>query len=131
MPTTWSRCGARCSSRAIPYKYIDLPLSNFTSASYDRLTHQGKTVGLNMFSGYSYNERSMLSLGIVDPDIQLGNEVKLLWGEERRRYEEAHRRAPQADRDPRHRQPGAVREAGAGDLPRGLAHQGHGLSFRC
>src|SRR5687767_12219141 len=65
-----------------PYKYIDLPLSNFTSASYDRLTHQGKTVGLNMFSGYSYNERSMLSLGIVDPDIQMGNEVKLLWGEE-------------------------------------------------
>src|SRR5687767_10810724 len=65
-----------------PYKYIDLPLSNFTSATYDRLTHQGKTVGLNMFSGYSYNERSMLSLGIVDPDIQLGNEVKLLWGEE-------------------------------------------------
>jgi vanillate/3-O-methylgallate O-demethylase len=65
-----------------PYKYIDLPLSNFTSASYDRLTNQGNTVGLNMFSGYSYNERSMLSLGIVDPDIQLGNEVKLLWGEE-------------------------------------------------
>jgi vanillate/3-O-methylgallate O-demethylase len=65
-----------------PYKYIDLPLSNFTSATYDRLTHQGKTVGLNMFSGYSYNERSMLSLGIVDADIQLGNEVKLLWGEE-------------------------------------------------
>src|SRR5258706_3258604 len=65
-----------------PYKYIDLPLSNYTSASYDRLTHQGKTVGLSMFAGYSYNERSMLSLGIVDPDVQLGNEVKLLWGEE-------------------------------------------------
>jgi vanillate/3-O-methylgallate O-demethylase len=64
------------------YKYIDLPLSNYTSASYDRLTHQGKTVGMNMFSGYSYNERSMLSLAIVDPDIQLGNEVKLHWGEE-------------------------------------------------
>jgi vanillate/3-O-methylgallate O-demethylase len=65
-----------------PYKFLDLPLSNYTSASYDRLTHQGKTVGLNMFTGYSYNERSMLSLAIVDPDIQLGNEVKLLWGEE-------------------------------------------------
>ena len=37
---------------------------------------------MNMFSGYSYNERSMLSLGIVDPDIQLGNEVKLVRGEE-------------------------------------------------
>ena len=35
-----------------------------------------------MFTGYSYNERSMLSLGIVDPDIELGNEVTLVWGEE-------------------------------------------------
>ena len=26
----------------------------------------GKTVGLSMFSGFSYNERSMLSLGVVD-----------------------------------------------------------------
>jgi vanillate/3-O-methylgallate O-demethylase len=65
-----------------PYKYIDLPLSNYTSASYDNVTRGGKTVGLSMFAGYSYNERSMLSLGIVDPDIELGTELKLLWGEE-------------------------------------------------
>jgi vanillate/3-O-methylgallate O-demethylase len=65
-----------------PYKYIDLPLSNYTSASYDRIMHRGKPAGLSMFAGYSYNERSMLSLGIVDPDIQLGNEVTLVWGEE-------------------------------------------------
>jgi vanillate/3-O-methylgallate O-demethylase len=65
-----------------PFKYIDLPLSNYTSASYDRLTKDGKTVGLSMFAGYSYNERSMLSLGIVDPDIALGTELKLVWGEE-------------------------------------------------
>jgi vanillate/3-O-methylgallate O-demethylase len=65
-----------------PYKYIDLPLSNYTSASYDRITRGGKTVGLSMFAGYSYNERSMLSLGIVEPDIELGTELKLLWGEE-------------------------------------------------
>jgi vanillate/3-O-methylgallate O-demethylase len=64
------------------YKYIDLPLSNYTSASYDKLTNGGKTVGISMFSGYSYNERSMLSLGVVDPDIQIGNEVTLVWGEE-------------------------------------------------
>ena len=64
------------------YKYIDLPLSNYTSASYDKVTNGGKTVGISMFSGYSYNERSMLSLGIVDPDIQIGNEVTLVWGEE-------------------------------------------------
>ena len=65
-----------------PYKYLDVPLSNYTSASYDRILHAGQRVGLSMFAGYSYNERSMLSLGVVDPDIELGNEVKLVWGEE-------------------------------------------------
>ena len=65
-----------------PYKYIDLPLSNYTSASYDKLLKGGKTVGVSMFAGYSYNERSMLSLGVVDPDIELGTELKLFWGEE-------------------------------------------------
>src|SRR6476646_8099073 len=65
-----------------PYKYIDLPLSNYTSASYDKVLLGGKQVGLNMFSGYSYNERSMLSLGIVDADVPLGAEVRILWGEE-------------------------------------------------
>jgi vanillate/3-O-methylgallate O-demethylase len=64
------------------YKYIDLPLSNYTSASYDKLTNHGKLVGVSMFAGYSYNERSMLSLGVVDPDIEVGNEVTLTWGEE-------------------------------------------------
>ncbi len=34
-----------------------------------------------MFGGYSYNERSMLSLGIVNPDIEIGAEVKIVWGE--------------------------------------------------
>jgi vanillate/3-O-methylgallate O-demethylase len=64
------------------YKYIDLPLSNYASASYDKVMHDGKTVGLSMFSGYSYNERSMLSLGVVDPDVAIGNPVTLVWGEE-------------------------------------------------
>ena len=64
------------------YKYIDLPLSNYASASYDKVMNAGKMVGVSMFSGYSYNERSMLSLGVVDPDIEIGNEVTLVWGEE-------------------------------------------------
>jgi vanillate/3-O-methylgallate O-demethylase len=63
------------------YKYIDLPLSNYASASYDKVTHHGKTVGFSMFGGYSYNERSMLSLGVVDPEIEIGTEVELVWGE--------------------------------------------------
>jgi vanillate/3-O-methylgallate O-demethylase len=63
------------------YKYIDLPLSNYASASYDRVLSGGKTVGFSMFSGYSYNERAMLSLGIVDPDVEVGAEVNIVWGE--------------------------------------------------
>ncbi|HKV05014.1 MAG TPA: hypothetical protein VJO53_07905 [Candidatus Acidoferrales bacterium] len=64
------------------YKYIDLPLSNYASASYDKVMKGGKIVGVSMFSGYSFNEKSMLSLGAVDPDIEIGNELTLVWGEE-------------------------------------------------
>jgi vanillate/3-O-methylgallate O-demethylase len=64
------------------YKYIDLPLSNYASASYDKVLIGGKLAGLSMFSGYSYNEGSMLSLGIVEHDVQIGTEVTLVWGEE-------------------------------------------------
>jgi vanillate/3-O-methylgallate O-demethylase len=63
------------------YKYIDLPLSNYASASYDKVTMGAKTVGFSMFAGYSYNERSMLSLGMVDPDISIGDVLTLVWGE--------------------------------------------------
>ena len=35
-----------------------------------------------MFAGYSYNERTALSLGIVDPDIETGEFLTLVWGEE-------------------------------------------------
>ena len=64
------------------YKYIDLPLSNYASSSYDQVLSGGKMVGVSMFSGYSYNERSMLSLSTLDPEIEIGTEVTLLWGEE-------------------------------------------------
>ena len=65
-----------------PVKYIDLPLSNYSTWPYDRLMHGDEVVGFSMFSGYSYNERSMLSLGMVDVDIPIGSELVLVWGEE-------------------------------------------------
>ena len=64
------------------FKYIELPLSNYASSSYDMVNKGGTTVGFSMFSGYSYNEQSMLSLGVVNPDIQVGDELTLVWGEE-------------------------------------------------
>jgi len=65
-----------------PAKYIDLPLSNYATWPYDRVTANDETVGISTFSGYSFNERSMLSLAIVDDDVAPGNEVVLHWGEE-------------------------------------------------
>ena len=64
-----------------PYKFIDLPLSNYASASYDGVLSHGKVTGFSMFTGYSYNERTMLSLGVVDADIEIGTEVSIVWGE--------------------------------------------------
>jgi len=64
------------------YKFFDLPLANYASASYDRVVMGGKTVGFSMFGGYSYNERTALSLGVVDPAINVGDVLTLVWGEE-------------------------------------------------
>lgn len=63
-------------------KYIDLPLSNYSTWPYDRVMAGDEVVGLSTFSGYSYNERSMLSLAMVDLDVEVGAEVTLVWGEE-------------------------------------------------
>jgi vanillate/3-O-methylgallate O-demethylase len=63
-------------------KYIDLPLSNYATWPFDKVLHDGDMVGVSTFSGYSYNERSMLSLAIVDVDVEIGTEVTLVWGEE-------------------------------------------------
>jgi vanillate/3-O-methylgallate O-demethylase len=64
------------------YKWIDFPQPNYASASFDSVLRGGKLVGLSMFNGYSFNERCMLSLGIVDPDVKEGDVLELVWGEE-------------------------------------------------
>jgi glycine cleavage system aminomethyltransferase T len=63
-------------------KYIDLPLANYSTLPYDRVTAKGKTVGLSTYTGYIYNERAMISLAIVDNAFATpGTEVSLMWGE--------------------------------------------------
>jgi len=64
------------------YKFFDLPIANYGAASFDAVTMGGKVVGLSMFGGYSFNERSALSLGVVDPNINVGDVLTLIWGEE-------------------------------------------------
>jgi vanillate/3-O-methylgallate O-demethylase len=64
------------------YKFYDLPIANYGSSSFDKVTMGGKVVGYSMFGGYSYNERSALSLGVVDENINVGDVLTLTWGEE-------------------------------------------------
>jgi vanillate/3-O-methylgallate O-demethylase len=64
-----------------PYKWIDFPLSNYASTSADMVMRDGKMVGMSMFNGYSFNERCMLSLGIVDSEVEVGDVLTMKWGE--------------------------------------------------
>ena len=104
---TSPRAMATLFAKGDPAKYIDLPLSNYSTWPNDKLLLDGEMVGVSTFSGYSYNERSMLSLGAVDVDVPIGTEVDARLGRGGRRLAQAGRRAPRPDRDPRDREPGA------------------------
>lgn len=65
-----------------PYKFFDLPLANYASSNYDKVVDAaGNTVGVSMFTGYSYNEKSALSLATIDHEIPVGTELRVVWGE--------------------------------------------------
>jgi vanillate/3-O-methylgallate O-demethylase len=66
-------------------KYIDLPLANYSTLPFDKVLKDGKIIGVSTYTGYTYNERAMLSLGVVDvAHSEPGVEVTLVWGEEGR-----------------------------------------------
>ncbi len=65
-------------------KYLDLPLSSYSTWPSDKIRLGEKMVGVSTFSGCSYNERSMLSLAAVDTDLPIGTDVVVVWGEEER-----------------------------------------------
>ncbi len=64
-----------------PYKWIDFPQPNYASSSADMVMHGDKMVGMSMFNGYSFNERCVLSLGVVDQSVEVGDVLTLRWGE--------------------------------------------------
>ena len=64
-------------------KYIDFPCAVYSTYPYDRVTKNGRTVGISTWAGYSFNERAMLSLAMIDvAEAVPGNELTLVWGEE-------------------------------------------------
>jgi len=65
-----------------PYQFFDLPIANYGASNFDSvLDADGNLVGFSMFTGYSANEKRALSLATVDPEVELGSEVHVVWGE--------------------------------------------------
>jgi syringate O-demethylase len=64
-------------------KYFDFPSAVYSTWPYDKVTKNGKTVGISTWVGYSSNERAMLTLAMLDNEhAQTGNEVTFVWGEQ-------------------------------------------------
>lgn len=64
-------------------KYIDFPSAVYATLPYDKVVKDGKTIGVSTWSGYSFNERAMLSLAMIENEYSKpGTEVTLVWGEE-------------------------------------------------
>jgi vanillate/3-O-methylgallate O-demethylase len=72
---------ASAFEQGTPCKWIDFPQPNYASSSADMVLREGEMVGMSMFNGYSWNERCMLSLGVVALDVQVGDVLTLKWGE--------------------------------------------------
>ena len=67
------------------FKYIDMPLANYATLPFDKVLKNGKTIGVSTYTGYTYNERAMISLAVVDSQhSEVGTEVTIVWGEEDR-----------------------------------------------
>jgi vanillate/3-O-methylgallate O-demethylase len=64
------------------YQFFDLPIANYGASNFDSvLDPDGNVIGYSMFTGYSANEKRALSLATIDPEVELGTEVHVVWGE--------------------------------------------------
>jgi syringate O-demethylase len=64
-------------------KFIEFPSAVYSTWPYDKVTKNGKTIGISTWIGYSSNEGRMLTLAILDNDqAQPGNQVTFVWGEQ-------------------------------------------------
>jgi syringate O-demethylase len=63
-------------------KFFEFPSAVYATWPYDKVTKNGKTIGLSTWVGYSSNEGRMLTLAMLNnEDAQIGSEVTFVWGE--------------------------------------------------
>ena len=65
-------------------KYFNEPMALYDTFHYDRVEDaDGNVIGLSTWTGYSANERAMLSLAVIDAGAAVpGTEVFVVWGED-------------------------------------------------
>lgn len=63
-------------------RFLHLPVNCDTiGMQYDELTFGNRSVGVSAYTAYSANERTVLSMALVEPEIRTGDEVVIHWGE--------------------------------------------------
>lgn len=68
----------------VPYKYLDMPVADYGNMQHrdEVRTPNGELIGLSAYTGYTVNERKVLSLAMLDAEHATpGEEVTILWGE--------------------------------------------------
>lgn len=63
-------------------RFLHLPvMCDKLDKHYDTLTLDGRPVGNSAYTAYTANERSLLSIALVDDTVRIGDEVVIGWGE--------------------------------------------------
>jgi vanillate/3-O-methylgallate O-demethylase len=80
----------------LPPMYLELPRANYATWLYDRVHDSaGNQIGISTYPTFLWTERSMCTIGILDPKFATpGTEVTFVWGEpetRRSKYLEPHR----------------------------------------
>lgn len=64
-------------------KYFNEPMALYDTFHYDRVELDGRQIGVSTWTGYSANERAILSLAVIDAEHAVpGTEVSVVWGED-------------------------------------------------
>jgi len=64
-------------------KFMEWPSAVYTMHPFDRVSLDGKTIGVSTWIGYSSNEGKMLTLAVLDEEhAEPGTEVIFHWGED-------------------------------------------------
>jgi syringate O-demethylase len=64
-------------------KFIEWPSAVYSMHPYDKVTKNGRTVGISTWVGYAANPGQMLTLAILEEEhAVVGHEVTFVWGEE-------------------------------------------------